>query len=155
MPVRRVAEDSLLHAVAGRSDSLRQLASMIESTAARAPRSRLIAGTAIFVLTLVAGLLYVKWMPYYAKTFLAFSHHSIGPSVVSGTTATPPAVGWQAALQYAMTYYNLIWQALVLALILGATIQVLVPRRWIHRLFGRSDYRSVAIAGALSLGGMM
>lgn len=128
---------------------------MIETVAPQASKGRLIAGTAIFIVTLIAGLLYVKWMPYYAKTFLAFSHHSIGASVISGTSAAPPAVGWAAAWQYALTYYNLIWQALVLALLLGATIQVLVPRRWIHKLFGKSDYRSVAIAGALSLGGMM
>ncbi len=129
----------------------------VDSTVASPPvsRGRLIAGAAIFLVTLVAGLLYVKWMPYYAKTFLAFSHHSIGNSIVSGASAAPPAAGWAAAWTYAVSYYSLIWQALALALILGATIQVLVPRRWIHKLFGRSDYRSVAIAGALSMGGMM
>lgn len=116
---------------------------------------RLIAGTAIFLVTIIAGLAYVKWLPYYAKAFLAFSHHTLGPSIVSGAAITPPTFGVVAAWQYALSYYNLIWQALLLALILGASIQVLVPRRWIHRFFGRSDFRSVAIAGALSLGGMM
>ena len=123
--------------------------------AERVDRSRLIAGTAIFLVTLAAGLLYVKWLPYYAKSFIALSHHTIGTSIVSGKTAAPPAVGLAAAWSYAITYYSLIWQALALALIAGATIQVLVPRRWIHRIFSGKDFRSVAIAGTLSLGGMM
>jgi uncharacterized membrane protein YraQ (UPF0718 family) len=118
-------------------------------------RGRLVAGTAVFLVTIVAGLLYVKWLPYYQKSFLALAHHSIGPSIVSGKVAAPPAAGLAAAWQYALAYYNAIWEALLLALILGATIQVLVPRRWIHRMFSGRDFRSVAIAGTLSLGGMM
>jgi uncharacterized protein len=120
-----------------------------------ASRSRLLAGTLIFLVTLVGGLLYVKWVPYYHKSFLALAHHSIGASIVSGKTALPPAAGLAAAWQYALAYYAAIWQALALALVLGATIQVLVPRRWIHKLFSGRDFRSVAIAGTLSLGGMM
>jgi len=116
---------------------------------------RLIAGFAIFAFTLVVGLLYVKWLPYYAKSLLALTHHSIGASIVSGKSAAPPAASFAAAWQYALAYYNAIWQALALALVLGATIQVLVPRRWIHKLFSGRDFRSIAIAGTLSLGGMM
>lgn len=118
-------------------------------------RGRLLAGTAIFLATLVVGLLYVKWLPYYSKSIVALTHHSIGASIVSGKTAIAPAAGLQAAWQYALAYYKAIWQALALALVLGATIQVLVPRRWIHRLFSARDFRSIAIAGTLSLGGMM
>jgi uncharacterized protein len=131
--------------------------STVPSTIERstADRGRLLVGTAIFVVTLVAGLLYVKWLPYYSKSILALTHHSIGASIVSGKHAVPPAAGLEAAWQYAVAYYKAIWQALVLALILGATIQVLVPRRWIHRLFSARDFRSIAIAGTLSLGGMM
>ena len=128
------------------------------STALERPevsRGRLLAGGAIFAVTLVAGLLYVKWLPYYAKSILALTHHSIGASIVSGKTAAPPAAGFSSAWHYALAYYSAIWQALALALLLGATIQVLVPRRWIHRMFSGRDFRSVAIAGTLSLGGMM
>lgn len=121
----------------------------------RVDRGRLFVGFAIFAFTLVLGLLYVKWLPYYSKSLFALAHHTIGASIVSGTTAAPPAASFAAAWQYALTYYNLIWQALALALVLGATIQVLVPRRWIHKMFSGRDFRSVAIAGTLSLGGMM
>ena len=116
---------------------------------------RLVAGFLIFLVTLLGGLLYVKWLPYYTKSLVALTHHTIGASIVTGTSAAAPAVGWSAAWHYALAYYGAIWQALALALILGASIQVLVPRRWIHRIFSGRDFRSVAIAGTLSLGGMM
>ena len=32
----------------------------------------------ILLLIAIAGLLYVKWMPYYSRAFLAASTHSIG-----------------------------------------------------------------------------
>lgn len=118
-------------------------------------RSRLVAGTLIFIITLAAGLLYVKWFPYYEKSIVALTHHTIGASIVSGTKAIPPTAGFAAAWSYAVAYYQAIWEALVLALISGASIQVLVPRRWIHKLFSGSDFRSIALAGTLSLGGMM
>ncbi|HEY9084399.1 MAG TPA: permease [Candidatus Tyrphobacter sp.] len=121
----------------------------------QASNGRLAAGTAITLLTAAAGLAYVKWIPSYAKALTALSHHTLGGSIVSGMASAPPALGLAAAWQYALAYYGLIWQALALALVLGASVQVLVPRRWIHRLFGRDDFRSIAIAGAFSLGGMM
>jgi hypothetical protein len=128
---------------------------MADGTGKSASRARLLIGAGIFIVTLIAGLLYVKWLPYYHKSALALTHHSIGTSIVSGKAASPPIAGLTAAWQYALAYFTAVWQALALALILGATIQVLVPRRWIHRLFSGRDFRSIAIAGALSLGGMM
>ncbi|MGH7727168.1 MAG: hypothetical protein ACREM2_00030 [Vulcanimicrobiaceae bacterium] len=121
----------------------------------RAGSGRLLAGTAVFLITLIAGLLYVKWLPYYAKSFKALAKHTLGASIIVGPDGVAHATGWAAAWGYALAYYNAIWEALLLALILGATVQVLVPRRWIHRLLGRSDFRSIALAGTLSLGGMM
>lgn len=112
-------------------------------------------GTLLFAAIAVIGLFYVKWDPYWHKAQLAAVQHSIGASIVSGKSAAPPAAGWQAALQYAKAYYLAVWEAVVLALILGATVQVFVPRTWLLRLIGAPSARSAAIAGALSLGGMM
>ncbi len=115
---------------------------------------RLLIGFALVALAIV-GFFIVKWSPYYAKVFLAAAHHSIGPSIVSGTAAAPATAGWQAAWQYAMAYYSAVWEAVVLALLLGAVIQVFVPRRWVGRLLGRPTMGSAAIAGTLALAGMM
>lgn len=118
-------------------------------------QQRLIAGAAIVLLMAVIGLFFVKWSPYYAKAFSAAAHHTIGNSIVSGKSATPPAAGWAAARAFAQVYYLAIWQALVLGLLLGATIQVLFPRRWLYRYLGTVGPRSVAVGGIISLAGMM
>ena len=116
---------------------------------------RLIAGAVLVIAIAVAGLFYVKWSPYYAKTFVAATHHSIGASIVSGKVAEPPPPSWSAALNYAKSYYLAIWQALLLGLILGAAVQVFFPRRWIYQFLGSVGIRSTVLGGIFSLAGMM
>src|SRR3546814_16229156 len=93
-------------------------------------------GIALFVLIAVIGLFYVKWSPYYDRVFVAEATHSIGASILAGTSATPPAPSLQAAPEYASPFGNSTWQALVLALLLGSPLQVLIQRRLISRWLG-------------------
>jgi uncharacterized membrane protein YraQ (UPF0718 family) len=116
---------------------------------------RLIAGASLFLLLAIIGLFIVKWSPYWLKAHGAALHHTIGSSIVSGKSSTAPAVGWQAAWSYAVSYFKAVWEAVLLALVLGASVQVFVPRRWLHRLLGAGNKRSVALAGMFSLAGMM
>jgi uncharacterized membrane protein YraQ (UPF0718 family) len=115
----------------------------------------LILGTLAFLALAVVGLFIVKWYPYWHKAHVAAATHAIGASIVSGKGIAPPAVGLEAAWRYAVAYFNAVWMAVVLALLLGSSVQVFVPRRWLLRLLGARNARSAAIAGALSLGGMM
>ncbi|HET9095445.1 MAG TPA: hypothetical protein VFN37_02185 [Candidatus Baltobacteraceae bacterium] len=112
-------------------------------------------GTLLFLALFAIGLFIVKWSPYWHKTHVAALTHSIGSSIVSGKSAQAPAAGIAAAWGYALAYYNAIWQALLLALILGASLPVFVPRRWLHRLIGGKSFGATAVAGGLSLAGMM
>jgi uncharacterized membrane protein YraQ (UPF0718 family) len=116
---------------------------------------RLVIGTLLFVALFVIGLFIVKWSPYWHKTHVAAVTHSIGASIVSGKSAQAPAAGIAAAWSYALAYYKAIWQAFVLAILLGATVPVVVPRRWLHRLIGGNSFKATAVAGGLSLAGMM
>jgi uncharacterized protein len=109
----------------------------------------------IFLIVAVAGLSYVKWNPYYIKAFTAAAKHSIGASIITGKSATAPAPSWAAAWGYASTYFASVWKAVVLGLLLGSLVQVLIPRDWVKRLFGKSSFGSTAIAGASALPGMM
>lgn len=102
-----------------------------------------------FTVLAVGGLYYVKWHPYYGRAFVAAAHRSLGASIVSGTAAAPPAAGWHAGITYAVAYIKAIWQALVLALILGAGVEVLLPRRMVLRLFAGRGATSRAAAAAL------
>ena len=116
---------------------------------------RLLAGVLICAAIAIIGLLIVKWMPYWNKAFVAAAKHSIGASIVTGKTTHAEAVGLSAAWKYALAYFKSVWQAVVLALVLGASLQVFVPRKWLMNLIGGNGYRSAAIAGAASMAGMM
>lgn len=116
---------------------------------------RLAAGAAVFLLISVVGLFFVKWWPYWHKSFVAAAAHNIGSSIVSGKSAAPQAVGLQAAWLYSLAYFRAVWQAVALALILGASVQVLLPRAWLVRLLGGTGARTALVAGAASMFGMM
>jgi uncharacterized membrane protein YraQ (UPF0718 family) len=109
----------------------------------------------VVVFIAVAGLFYVKWMPYYNKAFLASANHSIGKSILMGTAAQPPAPSWLAAFDYAIAYGKAIWQAMVLGLLPGSALQEFAPRAWIVRVFGQASFRSVALGGLLAIPSMM
>ena len=113
--------------------------------------------TGLVILTLVAiiGFAYVKWVPYYAKAFLAQSQHAIGDSILSRKSASAPPASWNAALDYAVAYGKAIWQALVLGLVLGSGIKVLVPNQWVNAMLGRMGLKSVALGGIFALPCMM
>ena len=113
------------------------------------------AGVMIFALVAIVGFAYVKWVPYYAKAFLAQSHHFIGDSILSGKATAAPPASWNAAADYALAYGKAIWQALVLGLILGSGIKVLLPSQWVSALLGRIGFRSVALGSLFALPCMM
>lgn len=95
-------------------------------TTLRQPRAAL--GWLVFLLIAVVGLFYVKWFPYYNRAFVAASQHSIGKSILMGTSASAPAPSWQAAIDYALAYGKAIWQAMVLGLRLFLAVRGLRRR---------------------------
>ena len=124
-------------------------------SAGRRPNPGAAIGVVIFVLLAVAGIFYVKWDPYFHKAFVAAAHHSIGSSIVSGSSATAPALGWKAAWDYMIQYGKAIWKALIVGLLLGAGVQALLPRDWLLRVLGGAGYRGVAVGGLASVPSMM
>jgi hypothetical protein len=109
----------------------------------------------IFVLVAIIGFAYVKWIPYYAKAFIAQSQHSIGESIISGEAGAAPPASWHAAVEYAIAYGKSIWKAMILGLLLGSGIKVLLPSRWVSDLLGRLGFRSVIRGGVLAIPCMM
>ena len=103
----------------------------------------------------VAGLLYVKWLPYWDRAFIAASEHSIGQSILMGAADRAPAPSWEAALGYAVAYGKAIWKAMVLGLVLGSGVQALLPADWVARLLGSTRFGSAVAGGMLALPGMM
>ncbi len=110
---------------------------------------------ATFVLVAVAGLFYVKWLPYYNRAFLAAAHRAIGQSILMGKATHAPAPSLNSALAYAMAYGKAIWQAMVLGLLLGSGVQALLPAKAVARWLGGLGFASALAGGMLSLPGMM
>ncbi|MCD7033601.1 permease [Metabacillus sp. GX 13764] len=106
----------------------------------------------LFLLIAAAGLLYVKWYPYVLKSLAAASTHSVGDSILGDMQGTP---SWDTALSYAATYFNAVWKAAVLGILLGSLIQVLLPANWLLRVLGKTSFGSTAAAGLASIPGMM
>jgi len=109
----------------------------------------------LFFALAAAGLLYVKWLPYWDRGFVAASHHSIGQSILMGKATHAPPPSWNAALAYAVAYGNAIWKAMVLGLLLGSGVQALLPADWVARLLGKTRFGSAVAGGLISLPGMM
>lgn len=112
-------------------------------------------GGAIFLALMVGGLYYVKWDPYFHKALAAAISHTIGASILTGQAKAPPQASWAAAWQYAVTYFNDIWEAGLLGILAGAAVQTLVPQHVILRLLGKTSWGSTFVAGVASIPSMM
>lgn len=129
------------------SDNSTRSARMIDKKAA--------ALAILFLAVAIAGLTYVKWIPYYHKAFNAAANHSIGASIVSGKNPVAPDPSWQAAWDYAKAYYKSVWKAAIFGILLGSLVQVLLPSQWLVRVLGKTTFGSTLIGGLASIPGMM
>src|SRR3954466_2589946 len=96
-------------------------------------RAEYIRGFGLLLVIAVVGLFIVKWSPYWARAFTVAGTHTLGNPIMYGAEAAPPAASIAAALDYAQRYFLAVWQAMVLGLLLAATVQTLVPRDWLPR----------------------
>ena len=91
-------------------------------------RRRTIWFITVFIIIAATGLTYVKWWPYYDKALKAIMEHSIGSSIL-GMDPGNAVPSWQAAWDYAVTYFKAVWKAAVLGILLGTLIQS-APSQW-------------------------
>jgi uncharacterized membrane protein YraQ (UPF0718 family) len=129
------------------------VAAPLSVNAIRAPRRGAVAiGVAVTVVVFVAGLVWAKWLPYAAKTLKAQrSHHWPAPNILAvGGVRAGDGPTWHAATTFFHAYFLSIWQALVVALLVGASVQALLPRSWLPRALNRRGVLSSALAGGLA-----
>ncbi|MBP2120050.1 permease [Cohnella lubricantis] len=110
---------------------------------------------AIFLLITIAGLTYVKWWPYYDKALAAIEKHTIGSSMIPSAKPDASSSIWQASWEYSVAYFNSVWKAALLGMIVGAMVQVLLPANWLKRAMGKMSFKSTLVGGVTSLPGMM
>lgn len=118
----------------------------------RLGRKKTILFVLLFLVIAIIGLMYVKWVPYYHKADIAATTHSIGDSILSGMSDEG---SWKNGLEYAVAYFQSVWKAAVLGIILGSLIQVLLPANWLIKVLGKTNFSSTAVGGMASLPGMM
>lgn len=106
-------------------------------------------GVALTLGVFVAGLLWAKWMPYTAKALRAQrTHHWSGSNILAvGGVRAGDGPTWHAATTFFHAYFLSIWQALLAALLISASIQALMPPSWLPRLLNRRGVISSALAG--------
>ena len=112
-------------------------------------------GFGLLLVLAVVGLAYVKWGPYWTRSFTVAVNHTLGASIISGQEAAPPEASLAAAWDYARVYFDRIWQAMALGLLLAATVDALVPHDWLARVLGSTRLRGTALGTLLALPGMM
>jgi len=107
---------------------------------------------ALFTLVLLAGLAWAKWWPYALKTHgLLDSRSWSGAPVLNGDGAAGPSLreGWE----FTVAYGQAVWKALAAALVIAASLDALVPRRWLVAALSRP--RGPFVAGLLAVPCMM
>jgi uncharacterized protein len=109
-------------------------------------------GAVVTIAVFVAGLLWAKWMPYAAKALRAQrTHHWSGSSILTvGGVRPGDGPTWHAATTFSHAYFLSIWQALVAALLISASVQALIPRSWLPRALNRRRLISSALAGGVA-----
>lgn len=120
-------------------------------------RRTVLLGTLGFAVIAVAGLAWAKWLPYAEKVPAVVGSHTVGTSIVNGDASSPPGPSWQAAVDYAVTYGLAIWPALVVGLLLAASVEAFLPRRRLLSMFQRHRGPAVSTVagGALAMPSMM
>lgn len=114
-------------------------------------------GVAVVLVAVVLGLAWAKWLPYAEKTAsLSHTREWAGTPLFgsAGEPGGPPTLA--GAWQFTLDYFVVVWKAAVVALVVTALLDSLVPRRWLVGVMARRTRAGQsAVAGALALPGMM
>ena len=114
-------------------------------------RGRMIA-VGIAVAIAVAGLAWAKWVPYTGKivSLGAGSPWPGGDILRTGGVQPGDAPSWSAAWSFTRAYGVSIWHALLVALLVSAAVQTLLPPSWLPNLLNRRGRVRDAVAGGLA-----
>ncbi len=109
------------------------------------------------MLLLIVGLAWAKWLPYVEKSgALADSGSWSGGPIFEAAGPAGSVRTLSGAWAFTVDYFVAVWRALVVAVLLGAALDALVPRRWLLAVLTRSTRsRQAFVGGALSLPAMM
>lgn len=115
-----------------------------------ASRRLVVAAGAAFAVIFVAGETYAKWWPYARKVAdTVASHATSSTSILARAGAAGSAPTWHGAWSFTVAYGLDIWPALLAAVLVGAGIEVLLPRTAVLAAFRRRGGWRASLAGGL------
>jgi uncharacterized membrane protein YraQ (UPF0718 family) len=107
-------------------------------------------GVAAFVVVAGAALTYAKWWPYAGKVSGVVSSHTYSSASILADAGAPGASpSWHDAWSFTTSYGLDVWIGLAAAVLIGAGVEVLVPRRWLRRTLDRKTGMRSAWRGGL------
>jgi uncharacterized protein len=108
-------------------------------------------GVTVLAVLLVLGLVWAKWLPYLAKAgTLADTRTWSGSPIFSAAGHAGAAPSVAGALDFARDYGAAIWRALLVALLVAAAVDALVPRTWLLGVLGRRGRGAQVLSGGLA-----
>ena len=105
----------------------------------------------------VMGLTWAKWWPYTLKMENLLGNRLWpGSSILKSAGKSGAAPSLHGGWEFTLTYGKAIWKALVVALVVAAAVDALVPRHRLLALLARRDrFRGSVAGGLLSIPCMM
>jgi hypothetical protein len=123
-------------------------------TARVAPRGKLligIAGLAVLAVVFLAGLAWAKWIPYGQKASTLSGTHSWSGGAVFADSGKPGAAPtFSGAWHFTWIYLQEVWKGFLVALLLAAIFDALVPRAWLLTVLNRRTRLGQAVAGGVA-----
>lgn len=133
-------------------ESTQQAAASVEKGRRLSPTDWV--GLGILILLLGVGLTWSKWLPYWDKAW-TLSETSIWDGAPLFDVAGD-AMSLSGAWDFTVAYFLAVWKALLVALLVAAAIDALVPRDWLLRVMNRRHAATQSLVGAtLSMPSMM
>ncbi len=129
-----------------------------ETNAIRPHRSvHLRIGLPVLAAVTITGLMWAKWWPYLLKLRgVAASRTWPGSSILKSAGAGGSAPSLHGGWEFTVTYGEAVWKALLVALVVAAAVDAVVPRRWPAGVLGRPGrFGGPVVAGLLAIPCMM
>lgn len=114
-------------------------------------------GLGLLAVILVAGLAWAKWLPYLDKASALDAARSwADPSIFTSAGRSGSAPTFGGAWSFTLDYFDAVWRALLVAVLVAAAVDALVPRRWLVAVLDRRTRLGQSlVGGTLSLPSMM
>lgn len=116
-----------------------------------APRGKLmigLAGVLLLAVVFAAGLAWAKWIPYGQKAnHLSVTHAWSGGTMFADSGKPGALPSFAGARHFAWVYFQDVWKGFLVALVIAAVFDALVPRDWLLRVLNRRTRLGQAVAG--------